>query len=127
MFYEKLDENENVINDLDELASDELTEEDLNLIGDITSDVSEDNLEIELPDFNEEEPVPVVPVYPAEDIAPATQQVLEPGDKVSTPKYGHGVVEKMIKYGNKTLCSIEFPNIGRRLLDPAMTEITKLS
>ncbi len=127
VFYEKLDENENVINDLDELASDELTEEDLNLIGDITSDVSEDNLEIELPDFNEEEPVPVVPVYPAEDIAPATQQVLEPGDKVSTPKYGHGVVEKMIKYGNKTLCSIEFPNIGRRLLDPAMTEITKLS
>lgn len=127
VFYEKLDENENVINDLDELASDELTEEDLNLIGDITSDVSEDNLEIELPDFNEEEPVPVVPVYPAEDIAPATQQILEPGDKVSTPKYGHGVVEKMIKYGNKTLCSIEFPNIGRRLLDPAMTEITKLS
>lgn len=127
VFYEKLDENENVINDLDELASDELTEEDLNLIGDITSDVSEDNLKIELPDFNEEEPVPVVPVYPAEDIAPATQQVLEPGDKVSTPKYGHGVVEKMIKYGNKTLCSIEFPNIGRRLLDPAMTEITKLS
>lgn len=127
VFYEKLDENENVINDLDELASDELTEEDLNLIGDITSDVSEDNLEIELPDFNEEEHVPVVPVYPAEDIAPATQQVLEPGDKVSTPKYGQGVVEKMIKYGNKTLCSIEFPNIGRRLLDPAMTEITKLS
>lgn len=33
----------------------------------------------------------------------------------------------MIKYGNKMLCSIEFPNIGRRLLDPAMSEITKLS
>lgn len=32
----------------------------------------------------------------------------------------------MIKYGNKMLCSIEFPNIGRRLLDPAMTEIKKL-
>lgn len=71
--------------------------------------------------------MPVVPIYPAEDIEPATAQTLEPGDRVSTPKYGQGVVEKMIKYGNKTLCSIEFPNIGRRLLDPAMTEITKLS
>ncbi len=125
--YEKLPEEETNLDELETLAADELTEDDLNLIDDITSNVSEDNLEIELPDFSEEEPVPVVPIYPAEDIEPATVQTLEPGDKVSTPKYGQGVVEKMIKYGNKTLCSIEFPNIGRRLLDPAMTEITKLS
>ena len=69
---------------------------------------------------------PVVPIYNAEDIEPQEQQSLEPGDRVSSPKYGEGVVEKMIKYGNKMLCSIEFPNIGRRLLDPAMTEIKKL-
>ena len=126
VLYEKLPEDD-VINDLEDPVSDELTEDDLNLIGDITSEISEDNLEIDLPELNEEEPVPVVPIYPAEEIEPASAQVLEPGDKVSTPKYGQGVVEKMIKYGNKTLCSIEFPNIGRRLLDPAMTEITKLS
>ena len=125
--YEKLPEEETNLDELENLAADELTEDDLNLIDDITSDVSEDNLEIELPDFSEQEPVPVVPIYPAEDIESATAQTLEPGDRVSTPKYGQGVVEKMIKYGNKTLCSIEFPNIGRRLLDPAMTEITKLS
>lgn len=125
--YEKLPEEETNLDELENLAADELTEDDLNLIDDITSDVSEENLEIELPDFSEQEPVPVVPIYPAEDIEPATAQTLEPGDRVSTPKYGQGVVEKMIKYGNKTLCSIEFPNIGRRLLDPAMTEITKLS
>lgn len=125
--YEKLPEEETNLDYLETLTADELTEDDLNLIDDITSNVSEDNLENALPDFSEQEPVPVVPIYPAEDIEPATAQTLEPGDKVSTPKYGQGVVEKMIKYGNKTLCSIEFPNIGRRLLDPAMTEITKLS
>ena len=50
----------------------------------------------------------------------------EPGEKVTTAKYGDGIVEKMIKYGNKMLCSIDFPSIGRRLLDPAITEITRI-
>ena len=40
-------------------------------------------------------------------------------------KYGNGVVEKMIKYGAKTLYSINFDNVGRRLLDPTLTEIKK--
>ena len=34
-------------------------------------------------------------------------------------------VEKMIKYGAKTLYSINFDNVGRRLLDPTLTEIKK--
>uniref|UniRef100_UPI0040269C7B hypothetical protein n=1 Tax=Candidatus Stercorousia sp. TaxID=3048886 RepID=UPI0040269C7B len=67
-----------------------------------------------------------MPIYETEDMEPKENQKLEPGDRVSTPKYGEGIVEKMIKYGNKMLCSIEFPNIGRRLLDPAMSEIIKL-
>ena len=52
-------------------------------------------------------------------------QTYEPGDRVSTAKYGEGVVEKMIKYGTKTLYSINFDNVGRRLLDPTLTEIKK--
>ena len=36
------------------------------------------------------------------------------------------VIEKLIKYGNKTLCSISFENIGRRLLDPAISELQKI-
>ncbi len=69
----------------------------------------------------------VVPVYPANDIPQdSTGEIFNPGDQVSHPKYGNGVVEKMIKYGNKVLCSINFENIGRRLLDPAISEITKL-
>ena len=123
LIYEKLPNEDVTLDDLSDLQSDELTEDDLNLIGDLASDngiTPEPELE-----YNEEQP-PVVPIYNAEDIEPQEQQSLEPGDRVSSPKYGKGVVEKMIKYGNKMLCSIEFPNIGRRLLDPAMTEIKKL-
>lgn len=123
LIYEKLPNEDVTLDDLSDLQSDELTEDDLNLIGDLASDngiTPEPELE-----YNEEQP-PVVPIYNAEDIETQEQQSLEPGDRVSSPKYGEGVVEKMIKYGNKMLCSIEFPNIGRRLLDPAMTEIKKL-
>ena len=102
---------------------DELTEDDLNLIEDLgTEDLI---IPDELPELEEELP-PVVPIYPADDIEENGTQTFEPGDRVSTPKYGEGVVEKMIKYGNKMLCSIDFPNIGRRLLDPALTEISKV-
>ena len=71
---------------------------------------------------------PIIPVYgadiPAEDIV--ISDSIEQGDSVSHAKYGNGVVEKMIKYGTKTLYSINFDNIGRRLLDPTLTEIKKI-
>ena len=70
---------------------------------------------------------PIVPVYdadiPQEDMV--MSDPIQQGDTVTHAKYGTGVVEKMIKYGNKTLFSINFDNIGRRLLDPALTEIKK--
>ena len=70
---------------------------------------------------------PIVPVYgadiPAEDIV--VSDTIEQGDSVVHAKYGNGVVEKMIKYGTKTLYSINFDNVGRRLLDPTLTEIKK--
>lgn len=120
LIYEKLP-------DEDKLAIDELTEDDLNLIGDLNAE------NIITPDFNQnntqdiEEQPPVVPIYSADDIQTENTQNFEPGDRVSTAKYGEGVVSKMTKYGNKMLCLIEFPKIGRRLLDPAVTEVTKLS
>lgn len=125
VFYEKLPSDDEEFE-----TQEDLTEDDLNLIDDLAvndeiSLVGED----ELPEFDsyEEELPPVVPIYPAEEDLEGDVQAFEPGDRVSTAKYGEGVVEKMIKYGNKMLCSIDFPNIGRRLLDPAMTEITRLS
>lgn len=71
---------------------------------------------------------PIVPVYDA-DIPQEDMVISDPiqqGDSVVHAKYGNGVVEKMIKYGTKTLFSINFENIGRRLLDPTLTEIKKL-
>lgn len=74
----------------------------------------------------EEEPEQIIPVYPAET-PELTENAIEfaQGDTVSHPKYGKGVIEKLIKYGNKTLCSISFENVGRRLLDPAISELQK--
>lgn len=70
---------------------------------------------------------PIVPVYdadiPQEDLV--MSDPIQQGDTVTHAKYGSGVVEKMIKYGNKTLFSINFDNIGRRLLDPTLTEVKK--
>ncbi len=70
---------------------------------------------------------PELPVYPAETPTLGSEVGgFEQGDMVSHPKYGRGVIEKLIKYGNKTLCSISFENVGRRLLDPAISELEKV-
>jgi hypothetical protein len=85
---------------------------------------SEDSEILEKRDSN----TPIVPVYdadiPQEDMVDS--DVIQQGDSVVHAKYGNGIVEKMIKYGTKNLFSINFENIGRRLLDPTLTEIKKL-
>lgn len=70
---------------------------------------------------------PIVPIYDADipDEDKVVSDAIEQGDTVFHAKYGSGVVEKMIKYGNKNLFSINFDNVGRRLLDPTLTEIKK--
>ena len=75
----------------------------------------------------EEETPPVVPIYPVEEETPVSgvQQDFEAGDRVTHPKYGEGIVEKMVKFGNKVLCAISFAN-GRRLLDPTISQIEKI-
>ena len=118
IMYEKLPQDDELeMNEPEENF--ELTEDDLNLIDDLSEQ------EFQSEEF-EESNEPVVPIYPAEDTGNNDVQMFEPGERVSTPKYGEGVVEKMIKYGNKMLCYVEFPNIGKRLLDPSMAEITRL-
>ncbi len=75
----------------------------------------------------EEPQPPVVPIYPSEEpVLDSGSSTFEQGDVVTHPKYGKGVIEKLIKYGNKTLCSISFENVGRRLLDPAISELRKV-
>lgn len=95
--------------------------------------ISEDlELEQEETDFSAHEilpvkssSIPIVPVYSA-DVEPISEpDDFVQGDVVVHPKYGKGTVEKLISYGSKTLCSINFDNVGRRLLDPSLAEIKK--
>lgn len=114
-----------------------LTEDDLDFIEDnhFEEEALPENLDMAEDDYVEEpyiqeENSQMVPVYPAQDQSPVneTDEEIEfaQGDSVTHPRYGRGVVEKIIKYGNKTLCSISFENVGRRLLDPSISEFTKL-
>lgn len=123
--------------DLGQQAS--LTEDDLNFIEEnqvvqpddffdenIISEPIEDNAAYQESPFINDKP-PVVPVYPAgsEELGDDNGTDFKQGDTVSHPRYGRGVIEKIIKYGNKTLCSIAFDNVGRRLLDPSISELSK--
>ena len=110
----------------------ELAEADDNGILEEVSDENSAPLEQEVPEESEilqtkNSSTPIVPIYdadiPQEDMVESDP--IQQGDLVMHAKYGTGVVEKMIKYGNKTLFSINFDNIGRRLLDPTLTEIKK--
>lgn len=123
-----------------EYSEDTLTEDDLNFLEDsgleqpqqfdadsavdaMFDDAEEQNSYIE--DVSQEEH-PSVPVFPADETAEEEDIGFQQGDRVTHHRYGRGIVEKIIKYGNKTLCSISFENVGRRLLDPTITDLTKL-
>lgn len=69
-----------------------------------------------------------LPVYEPKETASKQAETADfaEGMRVSHAKYGAGTVEKIIKYGKKTLCSIQFDTFGRRLLDPNITTIEKL-
>ncbi|MBO5947927.1 hypothetical protein J6Q66_03725 [bacterium] len=71
-----------------------------------------------------EEPKFQMPVYSSEPDEPQEQQLgFVEGNIVYHEKYGRGIIEKVITYGAKTLCSIQFDNIGRRLLDPNLADL----
>ena len=71
---------------------------------------------------------PVVPVFPSD--IPEEDKVhsdkLQAGDKVIHQEFGEGIVEKMINYGDKLLCSVNFSSVGRRLLNPEISEMKKI-
>lgn len=124
---ENLEELEELTeDDLDfEDSSQETVNEDLDeIVEDEMQPIDSLNNEFE---YNNDGETPVVPIYPANDMSENTSAgEYNQGDTVTHPRYGRGVVEKIIKYGNKTLCSITFDNVGRRLLDPTISDLTKL-
>ncbi len=133
-FSDMLSEEDDLTEDALEQDDTTLTEDDLNFIDD--NQIAQpsgmfDEQEPEITDDYQESPyveeqTPVVPVYPAEQEPEKESGDFQQGDSVTHPRYGRGVVEKIIKYGNKTLCSISFENVGRRLLDPTISELNKL-
>lgn len=48
------------------------------------------------------------------------------GETVEHEKYGTGEIVKVINYANRSLLQINFKEIGKRLLDPAITNIRKI-
>lgn len=119
---------------LEEVSDSDAVLEELSESDENDGILEEPQEQIELKDDSDDEiletrssSTPIVPVYdadiPQEDLV--MSDPIQQGDTVTHAKYGSGVVEKMIKYGNKTLFSINFNNIGRRLLDPTLTEIKK--
>lgn len=127
-------ENNEELDSLEENNYEELSDndEDGGLLEEFNGD--DNNMALDNDDDNNEilehrsSSTPIVPVYEA-DIPEEDMVVSDPiqqGDAVRHAKYGNGVVEKMIKYGSKTLFAINFENLGRRLLDPTLTEIKRI-
>ena len=68
-----------------------------------------------------------LPIYtPKEPKVQKEVVKFEDGDRVCHAKYGTGVVERVMQYGKKTLCCINFEHTGRKLLDPTLTKIEKV-
>lgn len=129
----QIDDEQNAPQGYPDYTEYSLTEDDLNFLEDNQSNSQAEPFDVDQAvdsmfeeDETTQEP-PVVPVYPTEEQNDETEIDYKQGDRVTHHRYGRGVVEKIIKYGNKTLCSISFENVGRRLLDPTITDLKKLT
>ncbi len=79
-----------------------------------------------LENLTENESLPSIPIYKTEIDSTSNDIKFAEGNIVYHEKYGRGVVEQLITYGNKTLCSIQFDNVGRRLLDPSLADLKQI-
>ncbi len=73
-------------------------------------------------------PTSNLPVYdvPGKERSEDSDYDLKEGDTVRHRKYGIGIIKKVIGYSEKKLCSIQFEDVGRRLLDPKIAELKKM-
>ncbi|HBG49876.1 MAG TPA: hypothetical protein DDW90_10330 [Cyanobacteria bacterium UBA9971] len=72
--------------------------------------------------------MPDIPIYstPKNQTEASYDDDFQEGDKVKHEKYGLGTVTKIIGSNEKRLCSIQFDDVGRRLLDPKLSELEKI-
>ena len=73
-----------------------------------------------------DESIPVFKTEVEEIVEKHSTAKIAEGNIVYHPKYGRGVVEQMVNYGNKSFCSILFDNLGRRLLDPNLADLKQM-
>ena len=120
--------------------SEELTEADLDMISEIDVELHEEEQKEQSQKQTEEkedEPIipkyiddtpdePKLPVFPQPELQPAQNIDFQKNDRVRHTKFGEGVVEKVVNYGSKKLCSIYFEKVGRRLLEPTISELQKI-
>ncbi|MEB3245767.1 MAG: hypothetical protein VKJ06_07265 [Vampirovibrionales bacterium] len=67
-------------------------------------------------------PAPVIAESP---MAAPSEALFAQGDKVMHAQYGQGVVQTVIDVGNRTILNIQFDAAGKRLLDPALSQLEK--
>lgn len=133
------EENDEILPDQEELGDiDELP--GLDTVPDFTINEDEQDLseiaveqeqqaELLEQDLTENESLPGIPIYSTEidkKIEDKGKTKIAEGNIVYHEKYGRGVVEQLIIYGKKTLCSIQFDNVGRRLLDPNLADLKQM-
>ena len=102
---------------LNETTSEEIKAGILKVNDDVTIDINKiqkDTNERKLPVFDDED----------DDAENTPQASFNEGDKVSHEKYGEGTILKVIKYSERCLLQIEFPQVGKRLLDPKIAKLT---
>lgn len=135
--YAKIEENNDLINDIDsfeELQPIEDMEEETGVLNDFDSvpldmpshEIKQENI---LETLTENDSIPGVPIYktqPEQNVKSADGFNITEGNIVYHEKYGKGVVEELFNYGKRTLCSIQFDNVGRRLLDPNLAELKQM-
>ena len=115
------------LDDLDNLEdlSDLSDADDLPLLPDVDDDIlikPEQNIQPQQTDSN----IPVYNTEPDNANNDSCSIKISEGNIVYHEKYGRGVVEELFNYGKRTLCSIQFDNVGRRLLDPNLAELKQM-
>lgn len=106
------------------LLDDSETEENYITEQQMTAPAQEEILE----NITENDSLPGIPIYKADAEAPSSDEKIQisEGNIVYHEKYGKGVVEELFNYGKRTLCSIQFDNVGRRLLDPNLADLKQM-
>ena len=141
--YESLELNEEQETSISELIQEDETLDELEPLEDIDDSETgilgnSDSVALDLPtqesiqedileNLTENDSIPSVPIYQPEYTAKSKDGLnITEGNIVYHEKYGKGVVEELFNYGKRTLCSIQFDNVGRRLLDPNLAELKQM-